>query len=86
MSKGLPVQLRSVQPPEDVAELISVFTTSHRPARPPCIDHDVTDYQIHACDKCEKWWAEVVHDSRGRLIVREWHEGSCEVLHEIEWE
>ena len=80
------MQLHSVPPPEDVAELISVLRTSHRPARPPCIDYDAADYQIHPCDKCEKWWAEVVHDSRGHLVVREWHESSCEVLHEIEWD
>ena len=53
---------------------------------PPCLDYDATDYQIHPCPKCESWWAEVVRDTNGQLVVREWHESSCEVLHEIEWE
>jgi len=77
--------LESVPPPEEVAELLSVIRP-HRPVRPPCLDYDPTDYQIHPCDKCEKWWAEVLYDSRGHLVVREWHESSCEVLHEIEWD
>jgi hypothetical protein len=81
------MHLESVPPLEDVADAHSVINSpSHRPVRPPCLDYDPTDYQIHPCDTCEKWWAEVVRDFRGHLVVREWHEESCEVLHEIEWE
>ena len=79
------MHLKSVPPPEDAVDPMSV-PSSNWPVRPPCLDYDPTDYQIHPCDKCEKWWAEVVHDSRGHLVVREWHESSCEVLHEIEWD
>jgi hypothetical protein len=78
--------LESVPPLEDVAELLKVMTSQQLPVRALCVDHDATDHQIHPCDRCEKWWAEVVHDSRGRLVVREWHEGSCEELLELEWE
>ena len=80
------MSLQPAPPPEDVADILSVIRSSPPPVTPPCLDYDATDYQIHPCDKCEKWWAEVVHDSLGQLVVREWHEGSCEVLHEIEWE
>ena len=79
------MHLESVPPPVEGTDLDSVISP-HRGVRPPCLDYDATDYQIHPCDKCEKWWAEVVHDSRGRVVVREWHESSCEVLHEIEWD
>ena len=76
--------LESVPPPAESDELLSVITPRW-PVRPPCLDYDATDYQIHPCDKCEMWWAEVVQDSQGNIIVREWHESTCEVLHEIDW-
>ena len=77
--------LHSVPPPEDADDLVSVISPRW-PPRPPCLDYDATDYQIHPCDKCDMWWAEVVHDPDGNLVVREWHESSCEVLHEIDWD
>jgi hypothetical protein len=77
--------VKSVPPLDDIADLLLVIAP-RATVRPPCIDHDASDYQIHPCDKCEKWWAEVVHDSRGQLVVREWHESSCDVLHDLEWE
>jgi hypothetical protein len=77
--------VESVPPLEDVADLVAVISP-HTAVRLPCLDHDASDYQIHPCDKCDKWWAEVVHDSRGRLVVREWHSRPCGVLHQLEWE
>lgn len=71
-------------PPQAVAGLVSVLG-SHARVIPPCVDYDATDYQIHPCPRCGKWWAEVVRDSHGRLVVREWHESSCEVLHHLDW-
>jgi len=68
-------------PREVVADLLSALD-SHARVLPPCVDHDAQDYQIHPCRTCGKWWAEVVHDSHGRLVVREWHDSSCDALHE----
>ena len=79
------MNVESVPPLEVVADLLAV-NRPHATVRVPCLDHDASDYQIHPCDKCDKWWAEVVHDSRGRLVVREWHSRSCDVLHPLEWE
>ena len=79
------MSLHSVPPSQDDDDLLSVIKPRW-PLRPPCLDYDATDYQIHPCDKCEMWWAEVVKDSRGQIVVREWHESGCTVLHEIDWD
>ena len=84
-SKGLAIYVKSVSPLDDIADLLPAIGPPAS-VRLPCLDHDASDYQIHPCDRCEKWWAEVVNNSRGQLVVREWHESSCNVLHELEWE
>ena len=81
------LRLVSVPPlDEDLEELLWLIRSSPGPIRPPCLDYEATDYQIHPCDQCETWWAEVVRDERGQRVVREWHNPACEVLHEIEWD
>lgn len=47
------------------------------------IDFDPVDLQISECPRCEWWWAELVNDEDGLLVLREWHEARCP--HSFEW-
>ena len=70
--------------PDAGATVTALIQTRHRPVRPPCLDYDPNDYQIHPCEKCGTWWAEIVREPSGHQVVREWHDPSCPVL--LEWE
>jgi len=35
-------------------------------------------YEIHSCDHCLPWHAEVHIDDDGQIFVREWHAVECE--------
>jgi hypothetical protein len=41
------------------------------------IDFDPVNLQISECPRCEWWWAELVNDEEGVLVLREWHEATC---------
>jgi len=47
------------------------------------VDFDPVDLQISECPRCEWWWAELVKDDTGLLVLREWHEVRCP--HWLEW-
>ena len=41
-------------------------------------------YEIHGCDYCLPWHAEVhVDDDSGEVFVREWHAVECEAFQEL---
>lgn len=40
-------------------------------------DDDGEPYQIHACNSCLPWHAEVIRDDDGEIFVREWHAVEC---------
>ena len=41
-------------------------------------DDDGEPYEIHACDHCLPWHAEVHLDDDGAIFVREWHAVECQ--------
>lgn len=72
---------------EIIAALLSLLGSPHpRPLMLPYLEHDPNAHRIRPCVRCEGWWAELVRDSHGQWVVREWHDDSCAVLREIEWE
>ncbi len=46
-------------------------------------DEDGKPYEIHGCDSCLPWHAEVHVDDDGHVFVREWHAVECEVFEEL---
>jgi hypothetical protein len=53
-----------------------------------CVDlaafgEDGEPYEIHACNYCLPWHAEVHIDGAGNVFVREWHAVECEVFEEL---
>jgi hypothetical protein len=40
-------------------------------------------YEIHACNYCLPWHAEVHIDDQGHVFVREWHAVDCEHFQEL---
>ena len=47
-------------------------------------DENGEAYQIHACDNCLPWHAEVViDDDSGHVFIREWHAVECEAFQEL---
>ena len=47
-------------------------------------DDDGNAYEIHACNHCLPWHAEVVlDDETDAILVREWHAIGCEVFQEL---
>jgi hypothetical protein len=47
------------------------------------LDFDPKGLLISECPSCEWWWAELVNDEEGLLVLREWHEVSCPST--VEW-
>jgi hypothetical protein len=53
-----------------------------------CVDLAAFDdqgepYQIHACEGCLPWHAEVIIDDDGEVFIREWHAVECHVFEEL---
>ena len=46
-------------------------------------DDDGQPYEIHSCDYCLPWHAEVHIDDDGHVFVREWHAVECEAFEEL---
>ena len=46
-------------------------------------DEDGEPYEIHGCDYCLPWHAEVRIDDGGHVFVREWHAVECEAFEEL---
>jgi hypothetical protein len=46
-------------------------------------DDDGERYEIHGCDYCLPWYAEVRIDDDGNVFVREWHAVECEAFEEL---
>ena len=46
-------------------------------------DEDGEPYEIHGCDYCLPWHAEVHIDDDGNVFVREWHAVECEAFEEL---
>lgn len=40
-------------------------------------------YEIHGCNYCLPWHAEVRVDDDGHIFVREWHAVECEAFEEL---
>ena len=46
-------------------------------------DDDGEPYQIHGCDDCLPWYAEVHLDDDGQVFVREWHAAECKTFQDL---
>lgn len=46
-------------------------------------DEDGEPYEIHGCDYCLPWHAEVHIDDDGDVFIREWHAVECEAFEEL---
>lgn len=45
-------------------------------------DDDGEPYEIHGCDNCLPWHAEVLVED-GHVFVREWHAVDCQAFQEL---
>jgi hypothetical protein len=46
-------------------------------------DDDGEPYQIHPCNSCLPWHAEVIRGDDGEIFVREWHAVECPEFEEL---
>ena len=46
-------------------------------------DDDGEPYEIHGCDDCLPWYAEVHLDDDGQVFVREWHAAECKTFQDL---
>jgi hypothetical protein len=46
-------------------------------------DENGEPYEIHGCQYCLPWHAEVHIDDDGHVFVREWHAVECETFEEL---
>jgi len=46
-------------------------------------DENGEPYEIHGCDYCLPWHAEVHIDDDGDVFIREWHAVECEAFEEL---